>query len=123
MILVTGANGTTGREVVRQLVKAKKKVRALVRDRAKAANFDKSVEVVVGDFTKPKTLGGAFAGIEAAYVLAPNNGADIAALEANAFDAAKTAGVKKIVKLSARGIDAAYLADAPLAKMHLDSER
>jgi len=122
MILVTGANGTTGTEVVRQLVQAKKQVRALVRDRAKAAKFGQSVEVVVADLSSPTTLEGAFAGVEAAYVVTPNDGADIAALEENAFRAAKKFGVKKIVKLSARGIDTPLLAGSPLAAMHVRSE-
>ena len=123
MILVTGANGTTGSEVVRQLVKAKKKVRALVRDRAKAASFDKAVEVFVGDLSKPTTLDGAFVGIEATYVVAPNDGTDIAALEGNAYQAAKKAGVKKIVKLSARGVDTPLLSDSPLAAMSWRNNR
>ena len=55
MILVTGANGTIGREVVQQLVVAGQKVRALVRDAGKAS-FGPGVEVVVGDFAKPETL-------------------------------------------------------------------
>lgn len=123
MILVTGANGTTGTEVVRELVKTKRPVRALVRNRAKAAKFDKSVEVVVGDLTKPEALAAAFAGIEAAYVVAPNDGTDIAALEANAFQAAKKAGVKKIVKLSAFGVDTPLFEGAPLAELHVHSEK
>jgi uncharacterized protein YbjT (DUF2867 family) len=123
VILVTGANGTTGSEVVRQLAKAKRKVRALVRRREKAAGFHESVEVAIGDLTQPKTLEAAFAGVEATYVVAPNDGADIVALEGAAYAAAKQAGVKKIVKLSARGVDTSLLADSPLAKMHIESER
>lgn len=122
MILVTGANGTTGSQVVQQLATANQRVRALVRDRAKAAAFAKSVEVVVGDLTKPATLDAAFEGVEAAYIVAPNDGSDIVAMETNAYAAAKRAGVKKIVKLSARDVDTT-MRTAPLAKMHLESER
>jgi len=123
VILVTGANGTTGSEVVRQLVNANKKVRALVRDRAKAAKFEPAVEVFVGDLSKPETLERAFAGIEATYVVAPNDGSDITGLEANAYRAAKMAGVKKIVKLSARDVDSSLMVGLPLAAMHVESER
>ena len=47
-ILVTGATGTVGRQVVEQLVKRGADVRALVRDPAKA-NFPAGVAVVQGD--------------------------------------------------------------------------
>lgn len=101
MILVTGATGTVGSEVVKQLLEAGQKVRVLVRDPAKAAKFGGKVEVVQGDLDKPETLGPAFAGVDKAFVLAM--GLDLPKLEGNAFDAAKKAGVKHIVKLSALG--------------------
>ena len=39
LILVTGATGTVGTEMIRHLVKAGHRVRALVRDRAKATKL------------------------------------------------------------------------------------
>ena len=123
MILVTGATGPVGSEVVKQLVEAGQKVRALVRDPAKA-KFDKAVEVVVGDLTKPETLKAAFAGIDKAFVLV--NGPELDRLEANAFDAAKRAGVKHIVKMSG-GIEgdrkSDVMAGTVLLKWHRDSEQ
>jgi hypothetical protein len=74
-------------------------VRALVRDPAKAAKLGSAVEVVTGDLAKPETLGAAFAGADKAFVLAPPVAA-LETLEANAFEAAKKAGVKQIVNLS-----------------------
>lgn len=96
LILVLGATGTIGSEVVKQLVEAGQSVRALVRDPAKA-KLPSAVEIVVADLSKPETLGPAFAGVAKAFVA--SNGQDIAALEANAFDAAERAGVKHIAKL------------------------
>ena len=54
-ILVTGATGTVGRQVVEQLVKRGADVRALVRDPAKA-NFPAGVTVVQGDLLDVDSL-------------------------------------------------------------------
>lgn len=99
MILVTGATGTVGTEVVKHLVGAGQKVRVLARNPAKAAKFSDTAEVVEGDLARPETLDAAFAGVEKAFVLAADIG--LTELESNAFDAAKKAEVKHIVKLSA----------------------
>ncbi len=60
LILVTGATGTVGSEVVNQLAQGGHRVRALVRDLAKASKFGSEVEVVKGDLSKPGTLATAF---------------------------------------------------------------
>jgi uncharacterized protein YbjT (DUF2867 family) len=106
-ILVTGATGTVGRHVVRLLKDGGYPVRALVRNPAKATSLDNGIEVAVADLAKPETLGPAFSGIETAFVA--TNGLDIAALEGNAYDAARRAGVQRIVKLSGRHLDADFM--------------
>lgn len=120
-ILVTGATGTVGSEVVKQLVEAGQQVRALARDLAKASEFDKAVEVVKGDLAKPETLGAAFVGVDKAFVLSV--GPELAKLEGNAYDAAKSAGTKHIVKLSAFGVGTDIMAGAPGNDWHTESER
>lgn len=59
MILVTGATGLSGSIVIREFARRGERVRALVRDRAKASAFEAlpTVEVVVGDMARPETLG------------------------------------------------------------------
>lgn len=99
MILVTGANGTVGSLVVRQLVEAGQKVRVLVRDASKAARHGGEVEVAVGDLARPETLGPALAGVEKVFLL--STGPE--PLEINAIDAARAAGVRHIVKFSSMG--------------------
>ena len=51
------------------------------------------------------------------------NGKDLNRLEANAFDAAKSAGVSHIVKLSGRGVDWPSMHDTVLVPWHGESER
>lgn len=102
LILVTGATGNIGSELVKQLVDARQKVRVLTRDPSKASKLGSEVEVVKGDLSRPETLAAAFRGAERVFVLAPPV-PDMEALVSNALDAAVAAGVKRIVYLSADG--------------------
>ena len=122
MILIIGATGTVGNELVKQLVEARQKVRVLVRDPEKALKFGTGVEVVKGDLSKPETLGAAFVGVDKAFVLSPP-GPELATLEGNAYDVAKRAGTKHIVKLSALGVDTDIMAGAPGMEWHGESEK
>lgn len=73
MILVTGATGTTGREIVKQLAAKGVKVRAMVRDYTKAEDMAQlGVEIVEADFDKPQTLDVALKGVERALLLPAN---------------------------------------------------
>ena len=55
MILITGATGNAGAEVVRALVEEGHEVRAFVRDAGKGyALFGDAVELAVGDFADPQ---------------------------------------------------------------------
>ena len=49
LILVIGATGTVGTQLVAQLTQEGYRVRALTRDPQKAAEFGNNVEVVMGD--------------------------------------------------------------------------
>lgn len=121
LILVTGATGTVGSEVVRQLVEKGERVRVLTRDPARAAKFGRSVEVVKGDLGKLETLTPAFTGADKVFVL--SNYPSVALFEGNAFAAAKAAGVKRIVKLSGRHTNADFFSGTAVAKSHNESEQ
>jgi uncharacterized protein YbjT (DUF2867 family) len=121
LILVTGATGTVGTETIKQLTEAGHRVRALVRDRSKAAKLDPRAEIVVGDLTDPSTLPPAFAGVDKVFVI--TNGWDLHVIEGNAYEAAKQAGAKHVVKLSGRTVDWPGLAGTTTAEWHSESER
>ena len=72
MILITGATGTVGKELVKLLARPEEPVPILLRDHAKAASVAyPGAEVAAGDLGFPETLDLAFAGIDKALLLAP----------------------------------------------------
>lgn len=100
-ILVTGATGTLGSEVVKQLAAAGQKGKALVRDPGKAAQIRGSnVEIVEGDFAKTKTLVAALEDVSKVFLLCPAC-PELAKFEGNVISEARKAGVTHIVKQSA----------------------
>ena len=101
-ILVIGATGTVGSELVKQLAAAGVKPRALVRTRDKAEAVAALATPVIGDLARPESLADAFRGAERVFVLAPPT-PEQERLERNAFDAAMAAGAKRIVFLSNYG--------------------
>src|SRR5438270_12582955 len=108
MILVTGATGKSGREIVTQLSQAGARVRALVRDLKKAAWLAElpGVELIQGDLGRPETLDATFKGVERALLL-PAPAPSSVAEQANFIAAAVRADSKPhVVKFSAVGADA-----------------
>src|SRR5215468_7773425 len=72
MILITGATGNNGKELVRQLTAMGQRVRAFVRNPAEAAHLEgPDIELAVGDFDQPETLDAALQGVEKAFLLTP----------------------------------------------------
>ncbi|MFZ0100047.1 MAG: NmrA/HSCARG family protein [Gemmobacter sp.] len=97
-ILVTGATGTVGRQIVDQLAKRGAAVRAFVRDPSKAS-FPAGVEVVAGDLLDIDSLRSAFSGVSTLFLL---NGvvADEFTQAIIALNLAREAGIERIVYLS-----------------------
>jgi uncharacterized protein YbjT (DUF2867 family) len=104
MILVTGANGRTGRAVVELLRSRGNAVRAMVRDRAKARAVPLGVEIALADFGKPQTLPAMLEGIDEAYLTSAPDPEQVA-LHRHFIRAAAQAGVRHIVRHSVRGAD------------------
>jgi uncharacterized protein YbjT (DUF2867 family) len=107
-ILVTGATGTVGSELVKALANRGLTVRAGVHsiikgDRLKQLNPE--VQLVEIDFARPESLHVALTGVNRVFLITPFT-EDQVAIGKRVIDAAKQAGVEQIVRLSAAGADA-----------------
>ena len=100
MILITGATGTVGSEVVKRLSAQGIQARAVTRDFAKVeASRLPHVQFVNGDFDSPDSMRRACSGVERAFLL--SNSSERAEQQQTAFvEVAKQSGVRHIVKLS-----------------------
>jgi len=97
-ILVTGATGRVGRQVVQQLVKRGADVRVLVRDTAKAS-FPAGVEVVQGDLLDIDALRTALSGVNTLFLLNAVAG-DEFTQALIALNIAREQGIERVVYLS-----------------------
>ncbi|NEB76053.1 NAD(P)H-binding protein [Streptomyces sp. SID14478] len=102
MILITGATGTIGSEVVRLLAARGVPHRALTRDPARA-RFGPGTEVVRGDYDDPSSLNAAVTGVDAVFMVTAPRAASPGAHDLALLAAARAAGVRRAVKLSAIG--------------------
>jgi len=115
MILVTGATGNVGRELVRALADAGQEVRALVRGQADRSRMPAGVEVVVGDLDRPETLAAAVQGVRGVHLLSGYQG-----MEGLLADA-RRAGVERVVLQSSSAVPGGDLGNA-VARYHIRSE-
>jgi uncharacterized protein YbjT (DUF2867 family) len=97
-ILVTGATGRVGRQVVQQLAKRGADVRVLVRDTSKAS-FPAGVEVAQGDLLDIDALRTAFTGVNTLFLLNAVAG-DEFTQALIALNIARESGVERVVYLS-----------------------
>ncbi|NEO84611.1 MAG: SDR family oxidoreductase [Spirulina sp. SIO3F2] len=120
MICVTGAGGTVGREVVKQLELAKVPfcVAYFSKEKMDTA-IAKGLDAVIIDYNHPDTLQAAFQGCDTLFLLGPN-ALNQTQLELNAVEAAQAVGVQSIVKQSVMGAEAENFS---LALIHRPVER
>ena len=102
MILITGASGNVGREVVKQALAVGLEIRATFQSPAVAAQAPAGLEGVIMDYAKPETIRAALHGVEKIFLVGPPV-RELSALEANFVKEVRAAGGKHIVKLSALG--------------------
>ena len=103
MITVFGATGTTGAPLVDTLLAKGATVRAVTSDPFKLdAQKAKGCEAVVANFTDPAALARACDGAEKIYLVTPAH-LNMRQWKANVIEAAKAAGVAKIVYTSIQG--------------------
>lgn len=100
-LLITGATGTVGTQLVKNLVNGNTPFRALARtkDQGDLLRNLPQAEIIVGDLSDKDSLAQALQGIEKAFLLT-NSSEHAEQLQLNFVDAAHAAGVKHIVKLS-----------------------
>ncbi|MFD2273457.1 SDR family oxidoreductase [Undibacterium arcticum] len=119
MILVTGASGNVGTQVVRRLAERNIAVRAMTRNLPADGKVG-TVEWVKGDFDDAASLARAMQGVEKVVLISPAH-ADMLEHQSAVIDAAKAAGIKHIVKLS--GLGASPDAPIRLPRLHHEIER
>jgi uncharacterized protein YbjT (DUF2867 family) len=122
MILVTGATGLNGKELLHRLSARGVAVRALVRHpaRAEAIAALPNVEIVQGDMARPETLAPALHGVSSAMLISSSDPMMLD-VQSNFIDAAKQAGVRHVVKLS--GIMPELNSAFRFARMHGEIEQ
>ncbi|PAZ17426.1 nucleoside-diphosphate sugar epimerase [Streptomyces sp. SA15] len=116
MILVTGATGNVGAELVRALAQLGEPVRALSRS-GRADEGAPGAEAVAGDLNRPETVRNALDGVRALFLMSGYGG------QREILADARAAGVRRVVMLSGKSAGtgdtgnavAGYLIDAETA--------
>jgi uncharacterized protein YbjT (DUF2867 family) len=116
MILITGASGNVGKEVLSQVFATGAKVRGGFQSATRAAGAPPGVEIATIDFNRPDTIRTATEGVDRVFLVGPP-APELTELERKATDAMKGSGVRHIVKLSAIGGHAAIF-----PRQHAESE-
>jgi len=123
-ILVTGALGNVGAEIVKHLLALGIQVRAAdlkvekIRER-----FGDVVDAVPFDFSRPETFASAFEGVEAMFLMRPPQISDVQRYIFPALDAAQMAGVHHVVFLSLIGIEKTKFVPHYKVEQYLRSSR
>ena len=120
-LLISGATGTTGGALIKELEAQGIAAKALVRDTHKAADLaSDTISLVKGNLGDPASLKEAFQGVKAAYLnVLP--GADALDHVDNFIAAAREAGVQHIVKLS--GLNSGPDSVSAIMRLHAEGDR
>jgi uncharacterized protein YbjT (DUF2867 family) len=129
-ILITGATGLLGSEVVKQLssVTPAVKIKAAVHsvenlNRVKENDAATKVEPVLFDYEKPETLREALGSVDKLFLLTPET-SKASELASNAVSEAKKAGIRHIVKQSVQAADnTAAAAIVSTIRLHHQAEK
>src|SRR5260370_26960169 len=98
-VLVTGATGTVGGELVKALLQRGADVRALTRKQPKPGSFPGAVEIALGDLSDPVSLAEAIRGVDELFLLI-GNVPDEFTQALTAYGLAKKADLKHVTYLS-----------------------
>ena len=119
--LITGATGNVGGRVVDGLLARGERPRVFVRqaDRARS-RFGDRVDIAVGDLADRNSLSRALDGADVLFLV--NSGSDLAVRDEAAAQVSRTAGVKRLVKLSSLGARASSGRATAVALWHAQGE-
>jgi NAD(P)H dehydrogenase (quinone) len=119
-IAITGATGQLGRLIVERLKTRVEpaRLRALVRTPAKAA--DLGIQALEADYDRPSTLAAALAGVDTLMLVSSSEVGRRTEQHRHVIEAARAAGVRRIVYTSLLHADTSELS---LAGEHRDTER
>lgn len=111
MYLVTGATGSLGRRIVRQLRDSDESVRAFVRLSSRFSELeDRGAEIFIGDLTVDRDIVKACNGVK--YIISSHGGSDAQAVDYRAnidlIDQAVEQNVEHFVFISVLGVDRGY---------------
>src|SRR5438445_13155809 len=97
MILVTGASGNVGKEVLKQMAHIGVQVRATFQSPSSVASAPSGVEIAIMDYNKPETIRAALQGVERVFLVGPPT-QKLAALERQAMDQIKRSEERRVGK-------------------------
>jgi uncharacterized protein YbjT (DUF2867 family) len=103
MILITGATGNIGTELVKRLVSKRTPIRVITRDEKKIAHLEPEVGRVIGDRHEPSVVQRAVQDVEKVFVLSGPFDIDHEA-DRLLMNKAKNAGVRQIVLISSSNV-------------------
>jgi uncharacterized protein YbjT (DUF2867 family) len=106
-ILITGATGNVGAEIVRQLSQGKHRVRVAQRNFQPNSNWspDSNIEYVEFDFKQQSTFAPAFQGVKKVFLMRPPALSQVKTYIYPAIDSAIALGIEQIVFLSVLGAE------------------
>ncbi len=116
MILITGASGNVGQEVLKQIAQIGRPVRAAYQSSSKAATAPAGVEIAIMDYNQVESVRAALRGVDRVFLVGPV-APTLPELERKATDEIKRSGVSHLVKLSAMGTR-----EATFPRQHMESE-
>ena len=117
-VLVIGATGRVGSDVVKALLQRGAAVRALTRKQLKPSAFPDAVEIAVGDLSDPNSVAEAIKGVDRLFLLIGGENLTVELTQAlTAYGLAKKAGLKHVTYVSV------YKADQFLEVPHFANKR
>ncbi|HEX9319079.1 MAG TPA: SDR family oxidoreductase [Nitrososphaeraceae archaeon] len=121
-ILVTGATGTVGSEVVKQLASLGQSVKAAVHTQSKADKIkhNKKIDIVSIDYNKPETVADALRGVDKVFLVTLPS-PDMANVSSNLVKEAEKNEINYIIKLSVLGAGAEP--ETILGRVHRQEEK